>query len=451
MKKITYNRYPMGNKRFNWKQKEYILSTFSYLGTPDEEGDRLVEIAERATKNCIEAGFNMLEMGWTPHNKAWAAVDACEKYGIDIIFQDLSIMGGMQHRFLENKIGRDVAEKVVNAFKDKKHMIGYYVWDEPVTEEELAEARRQMDILQELSPDSLLFTVTIPDYNNGGNPNDPSELPKQWENGLYEPNFRRFVEVMDPPVVSFDYYPVGNYFNVWGDHVFNYENQFDDTFLWCDLGLARKVAKEKDLPLWFYYQGCNLYKWTTHFTFPMVRAMMYIAAMHGAKGLQHYRAQESVIDAEGNKGKFFEEQKAIHAEFKALGNTLMALESTILYHSDDLLPGCEYMQGLKNDISESEILTGTLPKRCSVGEFADAYGNKYIMIVNRDYENELHATLDLKSDYRIYEVSKKDGEQNVISDSARTLDVNLGLGDAVLLRVQPAAEEAFKCEYKLAE
>ena len=84
MKKITYDRYPIGNKRFNWKQKEYTLSTFSYLGKPDEEGDRLLEIVDRATKNCKEAGFNMLEMGWTPHKKAWAAVDACEKYGIDI-------------------------------------------------------------------------------------------------------------------------------------------------------------------------------------------------------------------------------------------------------------------------------------------------------------------------------------------------------------------------------
>lgn len=451
MKKITYNRYPIGNKRFNWKQKEYTLSAFSYLGTPDEEGERLLEIVDRATKNCKDAGFNMLEMGWTPHNKAWAAVDACEKYGIDVIFQDLSIMGGMQHRFLENKVTEDVPKMLVEAFKDKKHMIGYYVWDEPVTEEELAEARRQMDMLEKLAPNALLFTVTIPDYNNGGNPNDPSELPKQWENGLYEPNFRRFVEVMDPPVVSFDYYPVGNYFDVWGDRVFNYENQFDDTFLWCDLGLARKIAKEKDLPLWFYYQGCHLYKWTKHFTFPMVRAMMYIAAMHGAKGLQHYRAQESVIDGEGNPGMFFEEQKAIHAEFHALGNTLMALESTKLYHSDDLLPGCEYMEGLKNDISESALFCGKLPKRCSVGEFSDAYGNSYAMILNRDYEKALECELSLTGDFRIYEVSRKDGEQNVIFESTKTLPITLAPGDAVLVRIQPAADEPFACEYKLVD
>ena len=173
--------------------------------------------------------------------------------------------------------------------------------------------------------------------------------------------------------------------------------------------------------------------------------------MHGAKGLQHYQAWESVIDREGNKGKFFDDQKQIHSEFKALGNTLMALESTLIYHSDDLLPGCPYMEGLKNDISESGILGGTLPKRCSAGEFADAYGNKYIMILNRDYEKKLSHTFTLADDYRIYEVSRVDGEQNVLFDSTREIKLDLAEGDAILLRVQPACEEAFACEYKLVD
>ena len=82
MKKITYNRYPIGNKRFNWRQKEYTLSTFAYLGVPDEEGERLLEIVDRATKNCKEAGFNLLELGWGVQHKAWEAVDMCEKYGV---------------------------------------------------------------------------------------------------------------------------------------------------------------------------------------------------------------------------------------------------------------------------------------------------------------------------------------------------------------------------------
>lgn len=36
---------------------------------------------------------------------------------------------------------------------------------------------------------------------------------------------------MDPPVVSFDYYPVGNYFEVCGDHVFNTERGITDITL----------------------------------------------------------------------------------------------------------------------------------------------------------------------------------------------------------------------------
>ena len=73
------------------------------------------------------------------------------------------------------------------------------------------------------------------------------------------------------------------------------------------------------------------------------------------------------------------------------------------------------------------------------------------MIVNRDYEKSLNATLALKSDYRIYEVSKEDGEQRVVFDSTTSLPVDLEPGDAILLRVQPSSEEAFVCEYKLVE
>ncbi len=38
----------------------------------------------------------MTELGRACYEGAWAAVDACEKYGLDLVFQDMSIMGGMK-------------------------------------------------------------------------------------------------------------------------------------------------------------------------------------------------------------------------------------------------------------------------------------------------------------------------------------------------------------------
>ena len=90
-----------------------------------------------------------------------------------------------------------------------------------------------------------------------------------------------------------------------------------------------------------------------------------------------------------------------------------------------------------------------IPARTSVGEFEDAYGNQYLMVLNRDYDTDKAITLDLKDNSRIYEVSRIDGRQNVIWDETKQINVTLAAGDAILYRIQPAAEEAFTLEYRL--
>lgn len=450
MKHVIYNRYPIGNKRFNWKQKDFVLSTFSCCPHHDKADGDVKEVAERCVKHLKEAGFNMLELGWVGHVGAWAAVDACEKYEIDLLFQDMTIMGGMKDHHLDNKVPREVVKDLVDQLKPKKHVVGYYVWDEPYSDEQFAEARRQMDMLQEEDPEALLFTVAVPSCNGIG----PNREGWSWENGRYAPYVEKFIERMDPPVLSFDYYPIGDYFHAWGDHKFTRVNQLDDTFMWVDLALHRNLAQEKGIPAWFYYQGIRLFECTDYFIFPMVRCMMYGAILYGVKGLQHYAAgstYNSLLKPNGEKDVLFEDQKKIHAEITALGNTLMALDSKRVYHSAELLPGCEYLEPLVDKIGDSEIIAGELPYRTSVGELEDAYGNRYVIILNRDYEKSLKATFQLKDEFRVYEVSREDGEQRVIHETVTSLPVELEPGDAVLLRVQKTSEEAFTLSYRLVE
>jgi len=127
------------------------------------------------------------------------------------------------------------------------------------------------------------------------------------------------------------------------------------------------------------------------------------------------------------------------------------LDSKMIYHSAELLPGCEYMEPLVNTIEESEIFTGELPRRTSVGELEDAYGNRYVVILNRDYEAPLSGTIAMKNEFRVYEVSKEDGNQRVIHENTTELPINLEPGDAVVLRVQKASEEAYTVEYRLVQ
>ncbi len=448
MEHRIYERYPLGNKRFQWKQKDFVLSTFSGVPMGNNGEGKVEEVADKYVKYLKEAGFNLMETGWVNHEYVWAAVEACEKYGLDLVFQDMSIMGGMQTHYLDNRVPEEVVRDLVDRLKPKKHTVGYYVWDEPNSEEQYTEARRQMDLLQKYDPEALLFTVALPDYNLAGE--NGSGL--NWENGLYVPYVEQFIQKMDPPVLSFDYYPIGDYFKAWKGHTFTREQQLDDTYMWLDLGLHRKLAHFHDLPLWFYYQGYTLYKDTKYFIFPMVRCFMYGAILYGVKGLQHYAAggvNNLLLTASGEKYGFYEDQKKIHAEISALGNTLMALDSKLVYHSDDLLPGSEFMKSYTETIGDSEIFAAPLPRRTSIGELQDAAGNRYAVILNRDYEQELHAELPLKGEFRVYEVSKQDGKQRILHEKTDSLPIDLAPGDAALVRIQKAQEEAFTIEYRL--
>ena len=127
----------------------------------------------------------------------------------------------------------------------------------------------------------------------------------------------------------------------------------------------------------------------------------------------------------------------------------MALDSKLVYHSDELLPDCPYMEGLSDKIEDSELLSGKLPLRTSVGEMQDAYGNKYMLIVNRQFFKGLDTTFKLKGNYNIYEVSAVDGKQNLIKENASEIDITLPEGEAILLRLQPAEEEICTIEYVL--
>ena len=416
-----FARHPLGNPHRHWRQDNFILSTFSARGSN----------MRKVIKNCVDAGFTMLELGWATHEQAFEAVQLCEEYGIDLLFQDFTLHGGMQE-FISREGELQSMVPLANTLAPWKRTVGVYIWDEPFRPDQLAEARRQADLYEQAAPDKLPFTVAIPSYNT----------EYTWQNGLFTKYLYDYAKKIDPPVLSLDYYPFGL-------PGYNDAEQLDTSLLWCDLGLLRKIAQAYRMPLWFYYQAVNLHKYH-RFTFPMVRSQMYAGAMYGAKALQEFTAVDAVITEEGNRGPIFEETKRIHAEFRALGNTLMALQSIGVYHSAELLAGSPYLTGLADELTGHDILPQTLPRRCSVGELADAYGHRYFLFLNRDVDVPLDAELPLKKPVRLYTVSRETGEQIFLGDSITSLTLHLSAGDGVLYRMDEVTDaEPYTLEYRI--
>lgn len=416
-----FARHPLGNPHRHWRQDNFILSTFSARGSN----------MRKVIKNCVDAGFTMLELGWATHEQAFEAVQLCEEYGIDLLFQDFTLHGGMQE-FISREGELQSMVPLANTLAPWKRTVGVYIWDEPFRPDQLAEARRQADLYEQAAPGKLPFTVAIPSYNT----------EYTWQNGLFTKYLYDYAKKIDPPVLSLDYYPFGL-------PGYNDAEQLDTSLLWCDLGLLRKVAQAYRMPLWFYYQAVNLHKYH-RFTFPMVRSQMYAGAMYGAKALQEFTAVDAVITEEGDRGPIFEETKRIHAEFRALGNTLMALQSVGVYHSAELLAGSPYLTGLADELTGHDILPQTLPRRCSVGELADAYGHRYFLFLNRDVDVPLDVELPLKKPVRLYTVSRETGEQIFLGDSITSLTLHLAAGDGVLYRMDEVTDaEPYTLEYRI--
>lgn len=421
-------RYSIGNPRRIWRQDNFVLSTFSAKGSD----------MRSVIENCAEAGFNLLELGWATHEQAEEALRLCEEIGIDLLYQDFSVFGGMQERNLDRKVTPETVAQVVNHLRRYRHAVGVYVWDEPYVEDQCLEARRQMDLFQREDPSLLPFTVAIPSYNT----------LYTWGNGRFEEYLRWYVRDIDPPVLSLDYYPIVP------NSGYSDEDQLDRSLMWCDLGLMRQLGREAGIPLWFYYQGVNLHHYP-HFEFPMVECMMNAAILYGVKGLEQFTAVGNVIDEDGKKGPFFEETKAVHVKFRKLGNTLMALHNRFVFHSAEIGEKCPLYAPFSDDIADSAVLADVpLPGRISVGEFEDAYGNLYLYTLNRDIDPlpegtaARSVTIPLKEKFRLYSVSSKDGRQaEPFEDDA--LRLLLPPGNAALVRIQPVSEPAFTLEYRI--
>ena len=422
--KIIY-RAPIGNPNRKYRQDNLVISTFNAKMQNLRGGLEL----------CQDLGFNTVEFAWVNPEDSLKCMTACEEVGIDGIFQNWGIFGGFQESKGENVIDREKLAAYLEYTKKYRHVAGYYVWDEPLDPDKIRAAAEQVRTIESMDPERLPFTVAIPSYNK----------KKSWKNGLFAGYLREYTEIIQPAVLSLDYYPF------WLNTV-TPELQLDDSELFLDIGLLRKLSLEHRIPLWFYFQtqddpGKYIYRKLTP---AQVRMQQFNALMYGVVGLQNYNVYNGALNADGTRGPLYFSTRDINRRSRQLGKTLMALTSTGIFHSPEVLQGHPDFEAFRQPMSDSAVLADEpLPTRCSAGEFTDAEENRYLFILNRDYEVARTFELKLKKSFRIYTVSQEDGLQSVRADAADSLKLTLQPGDAVLLRFQDAAEDAFLIDYVL--
>ena len=431
-------RHPLGNPRRVWRQDNFTLHVSGpALVDPQlrKKSALTLQKTRRAVKTTIDAGFNMMGTLWADTESAMTVVRAAEQYGGNVMFQDLKRHSGTGNPKYYTFYEKDDFAGVIEETKKWNCIKGYFIWDEPILEEQFKETRRMLDYCEQVRPGVLPFTVANPDYH-------PLLDGTQ---KAYADYIERYADAIDPAQMDFDYYPIGK-------PEYTPAVQVDNSTMWSNLEIVRRAAQKRDIPLWFAYQGHH-YPWhPVEYTYKhdMTRCMAHAGVLYGAKTVEYYVEFSGFIDpATGDKGIHFEEQKQLNGELAALGNTLMALSCQRVIHDDTLLADNAEARSYCTPMSESELLTGKLPTRISVSEHTDAYGNRYLMVLNRDWDTAQHIQLDLKSPSHVYEVSKKDGEQVMQYENTDYFWLDLAPGDLRLFRIQPAKEAPFTVEYYL--
>lgn len=427
MKTRIIPRYPVGNPNRKYRQDRFILSTFR--GDTDD--------MRRGISEVKELGFNLVEFAWVNPERSLECMNMCEDVGIDGLFQNWRVFGGFQETKGGTEIDPEELKRYIAHTKKFRHVAGYYVWDEPLADEKIKLAAEQVAMMERVDPERLPFTVAIPSYNK----------THHWDDGKFPEYLRKYAEVIEPAVMSLDYYPFRLQLP---DRAF--AHQLDDSRLFLDIAMLRRVSLDKGIPMWFYFQSQDD-PWTyDYFTLSpeKVRMQQYNAILHGAKGLQNYNVFEGALNRDGTHGPLYWFTKDINHRSAMWGRTLMALTSTHVFHSPEVLAEDRVFDEFREVLTESRVLGGeALPFRCSVGEFEDGEGNVYLFVQNRDYEETRVFDLPLREKFRIYEVSAEDGLQKVRVDSAEKLMIKLAPGDARLLRFQRADEEAYLIDYVL--
>ena len=427
-------RKPLGNPRRVWRQDRLLLN-IAGAGPMDtrlvEQSDYTYRKTRRAVKTCVDAGFNMIGCLWADSKMAMEIVRAAEQCGGNVLFQDLRRFGGMGDKNIFCKVND--YKGAIGDTKQWQGIKGYCMWDEAILPEHMEETHRMIDYCEQVRPGVLPYTVANPDYNR----------LCHWEDKAYAPYIDRFLDCIDPCQMSFDYYPIGK-------REYDPTTQLDNSTMWSCLEIVRRAAKKREIPMWFAYQGQRFpwHKIYYTFHFNMARAMAHAGILHGVKGLECYTEFDGFVDpATGGRGVFFDEQKRLNTELLALGNTLMALECDRVIHDDTILPDHPTMEGLRTSLEESELVSGGLVPRTSISEHTDPYGNRYLMVLNRDYEQTATLSLKLKGRAHVFEVSKKDGEQYLCEENTNYIPVYLEPGDLKLYRIQDAGEEPYTVEY----
>lgn len=242
-------------------------------------------------------------------------------------------------------------------------------------------------------------------------------LPPTYANPSYESyrnDVRLFIETVKPSFFTYDHYALNGT---------PYRGSFYPNF-----EIARQEALRADIHFGFFGAsvGGGGVGWSPDEA--QLRWQAYSALAYGAQSLLWFTYNtpvpgnwhDAVIQRDGSRTRHYAMLRRLNGEVLALGDTLLRLKSTGVFHTTPL-------PALTRDISKSKLMASVSAGRWVLGEFVDDSSRPYLMLVNRDFTKEQQAVITFYGKVEnLVEISKTDGAKvPVKSFDPRTHSITL--------------------------
>ena len=259
----------------------------------------------------------------------------------------------------------------------------------------------------------------------------------------YEGYLDRYMEVVQPPLLCFDHYPLLSGGGITGDYFYN----------WATI---RRVSLREGVPSWVFIQSVGFDSAYPGFqdrrrpSEAEIRWQVNVSLAYGAKGIQYFtywtpdsqpddplRFGQALIAPDGTQTVLYDYAKKVNAYLGVMGKALLPLVSESVVHArEERLPlGAKPFKedGYVSAVSGSQLILGRF-LRPGVPDV------RYFFVTNRSLARVAESRLALsRSVRRAYKLDTGTGEFVGVSpqtaDRRRYLGLKLAPGEARLYRL----------------
>jgi len=381
---------------------EFLISYWGGPPAAESSVERYREIAE--------CGFNvaMPPADATDTKTNLKILDACEAVGLKAIVQDSRLQISATSSELKKALDSIIAD-----YSAHPALAGYFITDEPHARLFLALGRINQYLLEK-DPKRLPFINLFPNYASA----------EQLGNKSYEEHVSQFIATVKPTLVSWDHY-----MQMAGNESLYFKN-LDTVRRQCQKAKLPFTQIILSLPHWGYRNPSDA----------DLRWQVYTSLAYGARGILYFTYWTlpawnlgngpAIITSDGKRDAKYEFIRRLNGRLKALGPTLMQLESAGVYATAPLPPG---LQGLPADALIKQAEGGPLLLGCFIGRKNEAY----VLVVNRSFKDRCVAKVTTSEKTvtvsEISQESAKPPQEARLADGAFAVSLEAGEGKLFLM------------------